>query len=42
MPTRTFAIGSVLFGLVWGTFFYPPGPKTIKQIPVVQQLAQAR
>ncbi|WP_426107564.1 hypothetical protein [Massilia sp. TSP1-1-2] len=42
MPSKSFAIGSVVFGLLWATFFYPPGPKRIKPLVVVQQIAQAR
>ena len=42
MPSKTFAIGTVVFGLVWATFFYPPGPKRVKPPVAVQQVAQAR
>ena len=42
MPSKSFAIGSVIFGIVWGTFFYPPGPKPTKAPAAVQQIAQAR
>jgi hypothetical protein len=42
MPSKTFAVGSVVFGLVWGMFFYPPAPKRVKPVVVVQQIAQAR
>jgi hypothetical protein len=37
MPSKTFAIGSVIFGIVWGIFFYPPGPKPVKDIQPVAQ-----
>ncbi len=43
MPSKTFAVGSVIFGIVWGMFFYPPGPKPVKLVPApAQQVAQAR
>jgi hypothetical protein len=42
MPSKTFAMGSVIFGLVWGAFFYPPGPKPVKAKTVIQQVATAR
>lgn len=42
MPSKTFAVASVLFGIVWGTFFYPPGPKQGKAAMAAQQIAQVR
>ena len=42
MPSKSFALGSVIFGIVWGMFFYPPAPKHIKPAITVQQVAQAR
>ena len=41
MPSKSFAIGSIIFGIVWGMFFYPPGPRHSKPPTVVQQVAQA-
>ncbi|SHG64214.1 hypothetical protein SAMN05428948_1408 [Massilia sp. CF038] len=26
MPEKSFAFGSVVLAIVWGTFFYPPPP----------------
>ena len=40
MPSKSFAIGSVIFGLIWATFFYPPGPKKAA-FPVAVQTRQA-
>lgn len=42
MPSKSFAVASVVFGIVWGTFFYPPEPKPAKAVSAAQQLAQVR
>ena len=42
MPSKSFAVASVVFGIVWGTFFYPPGPKPGKARIAAQQIAQVR
>lgn len=42
MPSKSFAVASVVFGIVWGTFFYPPGPKSGKSSTAAQQIAQVR
>ena len=42
MPSKSFAVASVVFGIVWATFFYPPGPKPGKAGTAGQQIAQVR
>ncbi len=42
MPQKSFVIGSVVFGILWGTFFYPPGPQPAKAVAVTQQLPAPR
>ena len=42
MPQKSFAIGSVIFGILWATFVYPPGPKAAKPPAVSQHIVPAR
>jgi hypothetical protein len=35
MATVSFAVGSVCVAIVWGTFFYPPPPKSVNEVSAV-------
>jgi hypothetical protein len=37
MPQKSFAVGSVIFGILWAIFVYPPGPTPFKGAPAVRQ-----
>jgi hypothetical protein len=37
MPQKSFAIGSVIFGILWAIFVYPPGPTPFKAPSPVHQ-----
>jgi hypothetical protein len=40
MPQKSFAVSSVIFGILWAIFVYPPGPAPFT--PRAAQAAQGR
>ncbi len=42
MPQKSFAIGSIIFGILWATFVYPPGPSPFKAKVPASHAAAAR